>query len=334
MKKIKYFSATYRYVGVFMFLSILINASPKLYQSLGSEIESFNSTCKQYKKINKLPSSINKKCTKFYKDTNKVFKIGYKFDKMNIEKVSEKRKSKYLRQLRKLDNDKEIILNLIQTEKKKARVSNSINYYSQLININSTWLASSDYEFMDKNKKLFMENDRYTSYAKEKEYRKHLKKEKTKQVKNKIVDTKVGDKRSEWKYDNKQDEMSQETMKMAYIKSANKLNFGSPYNGSQSATLSLRKHPRHGNNIMLQIEKGQFLCNRSNGCTLLVRFDNNPPVRYTAVEPSDHSSTLLFIKNYVGFVAKTKKSKKIYIEATFYQEGSQMMEFNSEGLNF
>lgn len=137
-----------------------------------------------------------------------------------------------------------------------------------------------------------------------------------------------------WNYQKSEEKMGRGTIKNAYVKSMNKLNFDFPYQGLQSATLQLRKHPKYGKDVIVSIDKGQFLCNSYRGCKVSVRFDNGKPIRYNAVEPSDHSSTYIFIRNYNSFVTKAKKSKKIYIEAEFYREGNQVMEFNSEGLKF
>lgn len=103
--------------------------------------------------------------------------------------------------------------------------------------------------------------------------------------------------------------------------------------GAQRATLILRKHPRYGKDVILTIERGQFLCS-FDGCNVMVKFDEHKPLRFSASEPSDHSTTVIFINDYAGFVARAKKSKKIYIEAQFFQEGARVFEFTSKGLNF
>lgn len=137
-----------------------------------------------------------------------------------------------------------------------------------------------------------------------------------------------------WNYQDSKEKMGRGTIKNVYVKSMNKLSFDFPYQGLQSATLQLRKHPKYGKDVILGIDKGQFLCNSYSGCKISVRFDNGKPITYNATEPSDHSSTYIFIRNYKSFVSRAKKSKKIYIEAEFYQEGMSVMEFNSEGLKF
>jgi len=136
-----------------------------------------------------------------------------------------------------------------------------------------------------------------------------------------------------WRYSESEEKMGRGTIKNALVNSTNKLSFDFPYQGLQSATLQLRKHPKHGRDVIVSVEKGQFLC-KYNGCKVSVRFDKGKPVRYNVSEPSDHSTTYIFINNYKSFVSRAKRSKKIYIEAEFYQEGMRVMEFNSEGLKF
>lgn len=137
-----------------------------------------------------------------------------------------------------------------------------------------------------------------------------------------------------WNYQESKDKMGRGTIKQAYVYSENKLSFDFPYQGLQRATLQLRKHPKYGKDVILRIEQGQFLCSSYNGCRVYVRFDNAKPITYNATEPSDHDSTVIFIRNYNSFVSRAKKSEKVYIEAEFYREGTRVMEFSTEGLKF
>jgi hypothetical protein len=136
-----------------------------------------------------------------------------------------------------------------------------------------------------------------------------------------------------WNYQESEENMGRGTIKYAHVVSLNTLNFEFPYQGSQRATLQLRKHPKHGEDVIISIEKGQFKCSY-NGCKVAVRFDNGKAITYNASEPSDNSTTTIFIDDYKSFVARAKKSEKIFVEAEFYQEGFNVMEFNSEGLKF
>jgi len=111
--------------------------------------------------------------------------------------------------------------------------------------------------------------------------------------------------------------MSGKVIKMAWVQSTNYINFDFPYEGPQKATLLIRNHPRYGKDIILRIERGQFYFGLD-GCDMVVRFDEQKPVTFHAIEPSTNDSTSAFISNYDRFVANLKKAKKVRIEAPFF----------------
>jgi len=136
-----------------------------------------------------------------------------------------------------------------------------------------------------------------------------------------------------WSYSESPDEMGRGTIKKAIVKSLSEFEFGFPYNGAQRATLLIRDHPKYGKDIVIIIDQGQFLCGLDN-CKVSIKFDEGKPQAYDANEPADNSTTYLFLANYDRFIKDIKKAKKLYIEATFYQEGSRVFEFDVSGLNW
>lgn len=136
-----------------------------------------------------------------------------------------------------------------------------------------------------------------------------------------------------WNYDESSEKMGRGTVKTATIWSLNEVNFDFPYSGSQRGMLQIRIHPRFGRDVTLSIKKGQFLCGIYN-CQIAVRFDDGKAQNYSAVPPADHSTTMLFLKGYDRFVAAARKSKKVYIEAQFFQQGPRVFEFDISGLNW
>lgn len=137
-----------------------------------------------------------------------------------------------------------------------------------------------------------------------------------------------------WRYGTHKDEMTQKEILTAEIDSTNMLSFGFPYAGSQRATLELRKHPRWGLDVILQVERGQFLCNSYDGCSVNVRFGNGKPQRFAATEPSDNSTTYIFISDYSKFMSQLRKVNEVVIEASFYQAGNQSMKFSTQDLDW
>ena len=136
-----------------------------------------------------------------------------------------------------------------------------------------------------------------------------------------------------WHYEESLDQMGRGNVKTAAIRSVNEMQFHFPYQGAQRAWLELRIHPRYGKDVILSIEHGQLLCG-IDPCNVIVRFDQGAPQTYTALRPADHSTTVLFIRNYDRFLANLRKSRKVYIEAQFYQEGPRVFEFDVAGLKW
>jgi len=133
---------------------------------------------------------------------------------------------------------------------------------------------------------------------------------------------------SQWNYQRRDDAMAKGVIYEASVESSNTVNFAFPYQGDQRATLTLRTHPRYGKDAIFSIERGQLTCSSYDGCTVLVRFDDGAPVRYSAAAPEDNSSETLFIRDYSGFVARMIKAKTVRISATVFQQGSPAFEFD------
>lgn len=137
-----------------------------------------------------------------------------------------------------------------------------------------------------------------------------------------------------WTYTEDQDPMGRGKIKHAITQSVNTVSFGFPYQGAQRGTLNLRRHPEYGRDVILSVERGQFLCSPIDGCSVLVRFGEGKPQRFSAVGPEDQSSTVLFIRGHDKFVSQAKKVGKLAIQAQFYQEGNQVFEFDISGLKW
>lgn len=127
--------------------------------------------------------------------------------------------------------------------------------------------------------------------------------------------------------------MSSETSYFATVVSTNEVEFGFPYGGSQNAYLTLRTHPRHGKDVIFRIERGQILCPSYEGCTVLVRFDEEPATKYSATGAADNSTETLFLQNYGRFAEKVLNSKRVRISAEIYQQGSPVFEFDVSGFD-
>lgn len=138
---------------------------------------------------------------------------------------------------------------------------------------------------------------------------------------------------SQWVYTQMDDAMGKGKIFTASVRSTNTVSFEFPYAGPQYGTLTIRTHARHGKDVILRIERGQFLCNSYDGCRVLVRFDDGEAQYYEAGGPSDNSTEILFIHNYSGFVSRMLKANRVRISAEIHQEGSPLFEFDVRGFD-
>lgn len=135
-----------------------------------------------------------------------------------------------------------------------------------------------------------------------------------------------------WEYEETIDKMNETKTKIASIEANEELLFDFPYDGGSTAKIVLRN--KNGNtNVFLTISKGQFITQYDNRY-IKTKFDNQKPKTQSVSESSDGSSDILFINSEKTFISKLKNSKKLIIEAEFYQEGLKQMEFNTEGLDW
>ena len=136
---------------------------------------------------------------------------------------------------------------------------------------------------------------------------------------------------SNWDYSVDVDKMTSKESKFSSLTSDNVLRLDFPYKDSSNyGNLTVRNMPSSGTNVLVSVSKGQIICpGYGDGCTVTVRFDQAPPVRFGAIGPSDHSSTVFFIRDTKRFIAGAVKAKKILIQFTMYQAGSQTLEFST-----
>ncbi|MDO8032941.1 hypothetical protein O3297_05915 [Janthinobacterium sp. SUN128] len=137
----------------------------------------------------------------------------------------------------------------------------------------------------------------------------------------------------QWNYDVSEDKMDGGTTYFANVYSTNSVNFDFPYSGLQNAKLTLRAGYRQGKDVIFSISKGQILCPSYQDCTVLVRFDDEKPVNYSAVAPADNSSDTIFLRNYEKFLGKLQKAKRVRIAVDIFQEGAPVFEFDVSGFD-
>lgn len=125
--------------------------------------------------------------------------------------------------------------------------------------------------------------------------------------------------------------MSGEKQCFASCSSTHPIDFPFPYKGGSSFNLYLRNLGK-GNEVLLYVSKGQFLHSILGSQNCRVKFDDEPPLKFSYNSPADGSSNTIFLEKSDHFLKKLKTCKKVKIEAPFFQAGNKIIEFEAEGL--
>ena len=155
----------YKYLISIIIFTIYIQATPKLFEFYGKQLEAFNDNCKVYRKNKKISSKIKKQCKKYISTVNKVFKYGYKLDTsverdtINLDKAEE-----YNILLHNLEDKKDTIIHLINLEISKATKQSDIKYFKFLLSSFQVEIEPYQYHFMEKFKDSFKKYPKYIKY--------------------------------------------------------------------------------------------------------------------------------------------------------------------------
>lgn len=133
---------------------------------------------------------------------------------------------------------------------------------------------------------------------------------------------------SNWTYNIDKNEMDDTETAYANIEATEKLNFDFPY-GEETVTLTIR-HMSNKNEVLLWISNGQFLSNMMGDRSIKVRFDDEKAQNISYIDPSDGSSTVIFISNPDAFINRLKSCKRLLIESEFFNEGNRTMKFETD----
>jgi hypothetical protein len=120
---------------------------------------------------------------------------------------------------------------------------------------------------------------------------------------------------------------------LAALISQNRLQFAFPFSGGSYGILVVDQKTGHLN-VLLRIEKGQFICDGISGSAIAVKFDEGSLRNYTCRTPSDGTTNVISIRPSHRFVEALKRSHHATIEAEFFTEGEQKLAFNTTGLRW
>lgn len=124
------------------------------------------------------------------------------------------------------------------------------------------------------------------------------------------------------------DEMTDTKNIWKSLTSDNTVDFDFPYEGGSTLKISVRYMKKYGTDVLLQISKGQILCNPYNGNDFAtIRFDNDPPQKFKYKEAGDGSADCVFLNNSQKFIKLASKAKKILVQIPIFQEGNPTFTF-------
>lgn len=145
--------------------------------------------------------------------------------------------------------------------------------------------------------------------------------------------TEVPDAASKWNYSEKKDEMRGGVSKFAELEAENTIDLDFPY-GEQRGLILVRKSTQYGFDILVGVRNGQILCNSFQNTRINVKFDDGPIQKFGCTDASDGTNNMVFISESKLFLSKLKGSKRVIVEAEFFQNGNQQMMFQSENLKW
>ena len=135
-----------------------------------------------------------------------------------------------------------------------------------------------------------------------------------------------------WQFETDKDMVSGKEIKSLYIKSNNSTELNFPYKGGTFSYFALVNHPRFGQSAIVQVNKGQLDCEYDN-CYVSIRIDDGPVKKFYVSTPTDRSNNTYFITKHKEIIKKLQTAKKMYIELTFFQQGSYTFEYNVQDLD-
>jgi len=137
---------------------------------------------------------------------------------------------------------------------------------------------------------------------------------------------------SNWEYSENKDQMRGTVKHFAVARSQNTVLLSSLY-GEVQGGLALRDEGGELN-IMLTIDRGQFLCSRFTRSIVSVKFDDGDIVDFPCIGTDAGNTGTVFIEPEKVFLAKLKNSAQVIIEAPFFQVGRKQMVFRTQGLEW
>ena len=137
-----------------------------------------------------------------------------------------------------------------------------------------------------------------------------------------------------WEYSSETDPMTDKVSRTACITSSNALMLSPPYEPTR-LRLCLRDHPQHGRDAYVHMLKsGQFLYRSYDTGTVLLRFDDGPIEKFSAIGSADGSSEIFFIQNRSRLEKALADASVTLVQPEVYQAGVQTIAFDTKGFSW
>lgn len=141
------------------------------------------------------------------------------------------------------------------------------------------------------------------------------------------VDDNNQSRKKTWSFSFETDEMTDSRNIWASIISDNILRQNPPYQGDTYAKITVRYMKKYGNEVIVEITKGQIIYSHLGGNVLTIRFDSDEPRTYSFNSSADHDPKCIFLFNAKDFIKRAKKAKTIKIQIPVYHSGNPIFTF-------
>lgn len=137
-----------------------------------------------------------------------------------------------------------------------------------------------------------------------------------------------GEVAKKWEVSEEIDPMTEAKSVWKSITSKNGINQDFPYEGYTQAHITVRKSPKYGTDVYVQIDRGQINGNEYRGTNYVtVRFDKTKAKRYYFNEAASGSSDIVFLQGVNDFIRRAKEAKSIKVEVPVFEYGDAFFEF-------
>ena len=135
-----------------------------------------------------------------------------------------------------------------------------------------------------------------------------------------------------WSYEEGVNEMTSKTYYMANILSPDVVNMDVPYEGGSYLSILVNQSGDTPDAAVF-ISKGQLFTEYGKEY-IMVRFDNEEAVFFKVSKSPDGNAKMLIIDDAAGFVSKLKTAEKVAVQCQFYNNGTHVFKFATEGFTW